>query len=135
MASGQVDAAEGGRKKRTEMSISYTAGVFFGAAVPHRSSIGAILDDYIDRHGGTPAASGVEGVEISVVGSDANEWITVQATGSVHTYGRNEGDCPAPLLLVAPPMWRTEIGRFLDTIDDPAARTLQVGWHFQGSVR
>lgn len=112
------------------MSVSYSAGVFFGACVKRRSRIGERLDEYIDAQGGTPAQTEVSGVEICMVGSEG-EWLTIQAGGSTRRYGRNEGDCPDPSLLVEDPRWRPRLATFLTAI---GASELSVGWHFQGSA-
>lgn len=105
------------------MSASYSAGVFFGACVPRRSPFGKRLDRYVDKAGGTPAPTTTPGVEIATVGSwgTGEVWMVVRATGSARSYGRNEGDCPAPVAVAA----------FLASVGYEATA---IGWHFQGSV-
>ena len=112
------------------MSVNYSAGVFFGACVRLRSPLGERLDEYVDNQGGTPARTEVSGVEISMVGSDG-EWLTIQACGSTHRYGRHDGDCPDPVLLIKDPKWRARIETFLVAV---GASELPIGWHFQGSA-
>ncbi len=113
------------------MGFSYSAGVFFGACVERDSALGQQLDEYIDRQGGTLAETGTTGVLIDSIG-DEGAWLTVQAEGSQHSYGRNEGECPDPLLLTEGPTWRPAIREFLSSIGAPPE--IDVGWHFQGSV-
>jgi hypothetical protein len=114
------------------MSMDYTAGVFFGACVARKSPLGKKLDKYIDRDGGTPAKTGVEIVEIGLVGAQSTGelWVTVQAKGSEREYGRGH-DFMAPSMLTEDPAWRPAIVAFLEKIKAPA---IDVGWHFQASV-
>lgn len=115
------------------MSASYSAGVFFGACVGQFSALGQALDDLIDERGGTPAPTTVPGVEIDTVGSwgTGEIWMAIRATGSAQSYGRNEGDCPAPMLLVEADGWRPAVAAFLASV---GYETMAIGWHFQGSV-
>jgi hypothetical protein len=115
------------------MSVSYSAGVFFGTCVKRGSKIGRALDKYIDDEGGSPAETSVHGVEIGMVGSNwgGDMWLTVQAKGSAKSYGRNEGDCPAPAMMTEDPKWRAAIESFLARV---GASELTIGWHFQGSA-
>lgn len=113
------------------MSMSYSAGVFFGAAFYADSTVGKLLAAYVDRYGGTPAPTEVEGVEVSTTGwhGGGQVWVVVQAKGSVHEFSRND-DVDAPALLVEDPTWRPLIGEFLRSVG--ATRWVE-GWHFAGS--
>jgi hypothetical protein len=115
------------------MGTEYSAGVFFGACVPRRSALGEKLDEYIDKQGGTPAETEIEGVVIGMVGSQSTGqiWIVVQAKGSARSFGRNEGECPEPSLLTEIVGWRLAIRALLTKLGAP---DLPIEWHFQGSV-
>jgi hypothetical protein len=115
------------------MGMTYEAGVFFGVAFPQRSAVGKALDAYIDRYGGTPAPTGVAGVEIGLVGSQPTDeaWVTVQAKGSVYCFGRNDS-VPVPSLLEEAPSWDEAICRFLN--GEGIRNAPAVGWRFFGSV-
>lgn len=115
------------------MGISYSAGVFFGVCVRRKSALGEVLEGYIDKQGGTRAATEVPGVVIGAVG-DCGEWLTVESKGSAKSYGRNSGYCPSPALLSAPAEWEADIARFLLGVIPRETPNLKIGWHFQGSV-
>ncbi len=51
------------------MGLSYTSSVFFGTYIPSDSPIGQRLRKYIDRQGGTPAATSTPKVVINECGS------------------------------------------------------------------
>lgn len=114
------------------MSTSYNAGVFFGACFHKRTAIGERLDEYVVRHGGTPARTEDPSVEICMVGdhSVGDLWLTVQAKGSARSYGRDAGECPEPRLLREDRAWRAAVEGFVAKIGG----TAEVGWHFQGSA-
>lgn len=112
------------------MGSSYSAGVFFGCFVQRRSKLGTKLNKYIDRHGGTPAETEVDRVEIGMVGCDGGRYLTVEAKGSDMSYGRDDGDCPAPVMLAEQPEWRPAVEEFLRLHGSDVA----IGWHFYGSI-
>lgn len=117
------------------MGLSYSAGVFFGAAVKRDSAIGRRLDEYIDKYGGTPAPTDVRGIEIGTVGSDGERWITVEVKGTTRSFGRTEGECPAPSLLPIVVGWGDRIEEFLREHGAAPGEEPRIGWHFFGSVR
>lgn len=115
------------------MSVTYSAGVFFGAYVPHDGDIGKKLERYIDIHGGTPARTEVSGVVVSVVGgeSDGRMWTIVAIKETIVSYGHRDGECPDPSMLTEHVGYRAALKHILDNV---GASDYPVGWHFYGSV-
>lgn len=73
------------------MSITYTAGVFYGTFVASSSPLGQRLDKFIDEHGGMPAPAGIEGVEIGMIGDIMNgdTELVVMVKGSERSFSRD----------------------------------------------
>lgn len=116
------------------MGTTYSAGVFFGAYVKRASSLGKTLDKYVEDAGGSPAKTSVKGVEIGEAGSQpsGDVWMTIEAKGSARSFGRGDGECHEPSMLVEDPKWRPAIAEFMAQV---GAVDLAVGWHFQKSAR
>jgi hypothetical protein len=114
------------------MGTEYRAGVFFGICAKKDSPLGKKLDRYIEEHGGTPAPTEVEGVEISMVGSQWNGqvWLTAQASGSAMAYGQRD-ELKPPHLLSESATWRPAIERFLR---DTSTEYATIGWYFHGDI-
>ncbi len=116
------------------MSMTYSAGVFFGAFVKSKSPLGKRLEKYVEKAGGTPAETETTGVEIDEVGSQptGETWTVVRATGSEASFERGD-DTAAPKMLTEDPTWRPRLQEFFYRLKlkDPPP---EVGWHFAGSV-
>lgn len=115
------------------MGADYSAEVFFGAVVKRGTPLGKKLDKYVDKAGGTPAATEIPGVKISTVGSQwtGEIWMVIHAAGSFSGFGRHQ-EVEAPKALVEDPAWRPAIAAFLDRLK--LKEPIHVGWHFAGSV-
>lgn len=116
------------------MGMRYRAEAFFGVVAERGGDLEKALLFFIARAGGLPAKTGVDGVEVSEVGSWATgeTWVVARATGSAVSYGQGE-DPEEPKALVEDPAWRNKL-------DNLFAR-LGVGttggdarWYFAGIV-
>jgi len=117
------------------MGVEYEAEVFFGAYCPRKSPLGKRLKAYVEKAGGTPAATETAGVEISEVGSwpTSETWMVVRAVGSAMSFGR-EDDVDAPRALSEDPRWRIALEAFFGRCGFTSPTMPAIGWHFAASV-
>lgn len=117
------------------MGTEYEAEVFFGACLPRKSTMGSRLKAYVEKAGGTPAATEMAGVEIAEVGSwpSGETWLVVRAVGSAVSFGRGD-DVDAPRELAEDPRWRAALEAFFVRHGFSPPAMPAVCWHFAGSV-
>lgn len=114
------------------MGTTYSAKVFFGARVPASDPFAKILDACINRDGGTPAKTEIDGVVIGISGNmmSSDKFYTIEAKCSTRSFDRYD-EIAAPAVLQYKDAWVASVGVFLEKhgVNDRV-----IGWHFAGSA-